>query len=78
MKKLELISLSARFNGLQSTLWATFTSISPRIREAKARSFSDAEAGEDGVEEGISGYGACNGTQMMQGFSDIMDDQLWT
>ena len=34
----------------------TSSNQSPRIREAKPRSFADAEAGEDGVEEGVGGY----------------------
>lgn len=34
--------------------------------------FTDAEAGEDGVEEGVGGYGAGDCAEVVQGFAYVL------
>lgn len=41
------------------------------VRENRI-SFSDAEAGEDGVEEGVGGYGAGDCAEVVQGFAYVL------
>ena len=37
---------------------------------------ADAEAREDGVEEGVGGYGAGDRAEMVDGFADILGDEI--
>ena len=38
--------------------------------------FADAEAGENGLEQGGGCDGACDGTEIVEGFPDILGDEV--